>query len=62
MDFKNNKRIINNTLIDIENCDNIDKFYELCTKLYFRINQTVWHFEDKILNYERYGDNNVSNN
>lgn len=43
---------INKLLIDINNCDDIDKFYELCTKLYYIINSIVFHFEDKLLTSE----------
>lgn len=52
MDLKKNREIIDKLLIDINDCKDVDKFYELCTKLYYKINATVFYFEDKLLNVE----------
>lgn len=56
MDFKKNREIIDKLLIDINDCKDVDKFYVLCTKLYYRINETVFYFENKNLKVEEKKD------
>ena len=60
MDFRKNREIINKLLIDINNCKNSEEFYMLCTKLYYRVNETVFYFENKKLKVEE--KENVSDN
>lgn len=52
MDLKKKRENINNLLININNCKNSDEFYQLTTKLYYRINEIVFYFENKNLNCE----------
>lgn len=56
MNFKKNIEKIDKLLIDINACKDINKFYELCSKLYYMINATVYCFEDKLLNMEEKED------
>lgn len=53
MKFKKNIEEINKNLIDIYNCKDIDKFYVLTTKLYYKINRIVFNIESDILNIEK---------
>lgn len=50
MDLKKNREYINGKLIEIYNCNDIDKFYELCTGLYYHINDLVFNLSSKLLN------------
>lgn len=45
-----NKKIneIRDLLFKIREVENIDKFYELATKLYYKINNFVFLFEEKM--------------
>lgn len=45
-----NKKIneIKDLLLKIRDVENIDKFYELATKLYYKINNFVFLFEEKM--------------
>lgn len=36
---------IKKILVDMDNCKSADKFYELCTSLYFNLNCLVFNFE-----------------
>lgn len=53
MKFKKNIEEINKNLIDIYSCKDIDNFYVLTTKLYYRINRIVFNIESDILNIEK---------
>lgn len=47
MDIKKKREYINSLIIDIINCDDINKFYEFSTKLYYHVNDLVFSFYSK---------------
>ncbi len=44
MSLKKEISYIQNIIIEIDNCTDAEKFYELCTGLYFHINCLVYNF------------------
>lgn len=53
MNFKKKREYINGKLIEIANCKDLNKFYELCTGLFYHINEYVFYMENKTLNCEK---------
>lgn len=37
--------VIKNCLIEMDSCKNAERFYELCTRLYFHLNSIVFNFQ-----------------
>lgn len=52
MDLKKKREYINRCLIEISTCKDSDKFYELCTGLYYHINEFVFYMENEKLKCE----------
>ena len=52
MNFKKKREYINGKLIEIANCKDSNKFYELCTGLYYHLNEYVFYMENKKLKCE----------
>lgn len=47
MNYEKERKEINNILIKLNYCDNLDNFYILCVKLYYKINNYVFRLESK---------------
>ncbi len=45
MSLKKDISYITNKLIELNNCEDVEEFYVLCTGLYYRINSIVFKFE-----------------
>lgn len=53
MDLKKKREYISGKLIQIQNCTNLEQFYELCTGLFYHINEFVFYMENEKLKCEK---------
>lgn len=65
MNIKKEVSFIQKCLMEMETCKDADRFYQLCTSLYFRLNSIVFNFQYhkyKIDNFEviKKDDNNFN--
>lgn len=60
MDYLKKRKLIDKTLVDIYNCKDSDKFYSLCTKLYFNINNIVFNLVQEREENDRICRNNIT--
>lgn len=45
MSYKKDVNYINKILVELNNCEDINKFYQLTSQLYYKINNIVFGFE-----------------
>lgn len=53
MDIKKKREYINSLILKIVNCNDLNKFYEYSTGLYYQVNDLVYNFHSKILLEEK---------
>lgn len=47
MDYLKKRKLVDKILVDLYNEKDSDKFYSLCTKLYFNINNMVFNLSQE---------------
>lgn len=53
--------VIKKCLVEMDSCKNAERFYELCTTLYFHINSVVFNFQHYNFNIDKV-DTEISTN
>lgn len=63
MNLNKEINIIKNNLLEMQKCKNVERFYQLCTSLYFHINCIVFNFQHTNIEIKNTDyKNEVSNN
>lgn len=53
MDYLKERKYIDSKLVDLISCKDVEKFYQLCTGLYYHINKIVFTLEFEKLQCEK---------